>query len=508
VNPSGNVLSNDTDLEGDVLSVVEISTSSTTGVVGQPLQGLYGTLTLNADGSWTYQVDNSLAAVEALRTPDQTLTEVFTYSIHDRYNAASSSTLTIVIRGANDTPVAQDDNAIAVEAGGVNNGTPGVSPTGNVLANDTDVDSIANGETRQVLSVSAANGRSTNAGGVLQGLYGTLLLNADGSYQYVVDNNNPTVQALRTAGETLQEVFTYRMRDTAGATSDARLNVTIQGANDNPVARDDSNSASDQVPAPQTRGNVLPNDSDVDGGDSLTVTGIRTGQEAGSGTAGVVGQPIAGRYGTLILNADGSYTYTIDLSNREVLAAAGLGQILKDYFTYTISDLAGATDDAQLTITLDISTPYIPPGPHEDHYGGDDYSREPLPDVDPVVYVTPEVRTIANALERSAWSTDGNQMRLFATAEVQSSIGAGLGEVDGQYVAKAVAESRRLSELDANWVQGRHGVVSLTADGLLPDPSVWAPFPADMVGKADTAHTAPGFRAQLREAAQRRSGGQ
>jgi VCBS repeat-containing protein len=513
INPSGNVLGNDTDLEGDTLSVFEIRSGSDTsgapnGVVGTPLRGLYGTLLINADGSWTYEVDNNLAAVQALRLAGQTLTEVFTYGIHDRFDAVSRTQLTIVIHGANDTPIASDDQAIAVEAGGVRNGTPGVDPSGNVLDNDSDVDGVAYGETRTVVQFSNQAGATVAAGSVLQGRYGSLVINADGSYRYVVDNNNPTVQALRTAGETLQDVFTYRLRDTAGATSDARLNVTIQGANDNPVARDDSNTASDQVRAPQTSGNVLPNDSDVDGGDALSVTGIRTGQEAGSGTAGVVGQPIAGRYGTLVLNADGSYTYTIDLSNPEVLAAAGLGQILKDYFTYTISDLTGATDDAQLTITLDISTPYIPPGPHEDRYGGDGYPREPLPDVDPVVYVTPEVRTIANALERSAWNTDGNQMRLFATAEIQSSIGAGLGEVDGQYVAKAVAESRRLSELDANWVQGRHGVVSLTADGLLPDPSLWAPFPVDMVGRADKAQNTQGFRAQLRDAAQRRSGGQ
>ena len=69
-----------------------------------------------------------------------------------------------------------------------------------------------------------------------------------------------------------------------------------------------------------------------------------------------------------------------------------------------------------------------------------------------------------------------------------------------------MAESRRAAALDKNWVDGRHGVISLSADGLLPDPSLWAPFPADMVGKTDKAQTAAGFRAQLREAAQRRSG--
>ncbi len=126
------------------------------------------------------------------------------------------------------------------------------------------------------------------------------------------------------------------------------------------MARNVANVASDQTPAPQTSGNVLPNDSDVDGGDALVVSGVRSGAESGTGSSGVIGQPIRGQYGTLILNADGSYTYSIDLSNPEVLAAAGLGRVLQDVFTYTVQDLAGATDQAELVITLDIASPFIP----------------------------------------------------------------------------------------------------------------------------------------------------
>ncbi|MCG8906997.1 VCBS domain-containing protein [Pseudomonas sp. DP-17] len=517
-NPSGNVLANDTDpdtittIPQDVMHVVSFwagdsPTSTSISAPGQTLRGQYGTLTLNQDGSWSYVLDNTLPEVEALRASGQTLQDRFTYIGADIWGGATPGLLTITIDGRNDVPIASDDSAVAIEAGGVNNGTPGVDPRGNVLDNDTDVDGVQYGETRTVVDFTHQNGTTASAGSVLQGLYGKLTINADGSYEYRVDNDNPTVQAMRSANEKLQEVFIYRMRDTAGAISDARLTVVIQGANDNPVARDDSNGATDQTPAPQASGNVLPNDSDVDGGDSLTVTGIRTGQETGSGTAGVIGQPIAGRYGTLVLNADGSYTYSIDLSNREVLAAAGLGQVLKDNFTYTISDLAGATDDAVLTITLDIATPYIPPGPHLDRLGDDGYPRDRLPDVDPAIFVQPVVERIDERLSLSAWGADGSNIDIFATPEIESpSLGAQLGQVKGQFVARAVAESRRASALDKNWVDGRHGVISLSADGLLPDPSLWAPFPADMVGKPDKAQTAPGFRAQLRDAAQRRSG--
>ncbi|MFJ4352837.1 VCBS domain-containing protein [Pseudomonas sp. NPDC089428] len=516
-NPAGNVMDNDTD--PDTINIIVPETlevlafwsgdgplpGNPTGV-GQTLRGQYGDLTLNADGSWQYVLDNSLPAVQALRVSGQTLTDNFTYLLTDLWGGTANGLLTITIDGRNDFPVANDDSATAVEAGGVNNGSGGVDPRGNVLDNDTDVDGVQYGETSTVLQYTAENGQSAGAGQLLQGLYGTLLINADGSYTYTVDNSNPTVQAMRSASESLREVFTYRMRDTAGATADARLTVTIQGNNDNPVARDDSNSASDQVPAPHTSGNVLPNDSDVDGGDSLSVTAIRTGQEGASGSAGVIGQPIAGRYGTLVLNADGSYTYTIDLSNPEVLAAAGLGQVLKDYFTYTISDLAGATDQAQLTITLDISSPYIPPGPYFDRDSRASLASLRLPDVTPAIFVAPVVERVDQTLTLSAWGADGSDVRLFATPEIESqSIGSQLGQVNGQFVARAVGESRRASAEDQNWVDGRHGVISLTADGLLPDPSLWAPAHTDMVGQTDKKpQAAHGFRAQLREAALRR----
>ncbi|WP_315809276.1 VCBS domain-containing protein [Pseudomonas sp. C9-3] len=518
-NPSGNVLANDTDpdtittIPQDVMHVVSFwagdsPTSTTVTAPGQSLRGQYGTLTLNQDGSWSYALDNTLPEVEALRASGQTLQDKFTYLGADIWGGATPGLLTITIDGRNDTPIASDDTATAVEAGGVNNGTPGVDPRGNVLDNDTNVDGVQYGETKTVVHYTSENGNTVSAGQVLQGLYGKLTINADGSYQYVVDNANPTVQALRTAGETLREVFTYRMRDTAGATSDARLTVTVQGADDNPVARDDSNVASDETPAPQATGNVLPNDSDVDGGDHLTVTGIRTGEETASGTAGVIGQPIAGRYGTLVLNADGSYTYTIDLSNREVLAAAGLGQILKDYFTYTISDLTGLTDQAQLTITLNIATPYIPPGPHFDRFGDDGYPREPLRDVAPAIFVTPIVQRIAHRLATAARETNGSQVELISMPEMESpTIGAHLGEVEEQFISGAVAESYQQSRQDADRVKGRHGTVSLTADGLLPDASVWAYTRNNMVAQnGSSAKIAQSFRTQLLEAARRRSG--
>ncbi len=65
----------------------------------------------------------------------------------------STTQITVTIQGANDNPTAVVDTAIAVEAGGVSNGAAGTNPTGNVLTNDTDVDSAGNGETKTVSGV-------------------------------------------------------------------------------------------------------------------------------------------------------------------------------------------------------------------------------------------------------------------------------------------------------------------------------------------------------------------
>ncbi len=521
LDPSGNVLANDSDLEGATLTVSAIRTGSeagsgTAGTVGTALRGLYGDLTIHADGSWTYVVDNSLAAVQALRISGQTLLETFTYTLADPHGATDTAELRITIDGRDDTPIALDDDATAVEAGGIGNGTPGSDPSGNVLGNDTDVDSVANGETRQVSGATSELGNSAGPGQALVGRYGTLILNADGSYQYLLDNANPLVQALRTAGQTLRESFTYVMRDAVGAESVARLNILIEGANDNPVARDDGNVASDQTPAPQASGNVLPNDSDVDAGETLQVVGIRTGTESGGGIAGVVGQPLMGRYGTLVLNADGSYTYSIDLSNPEVLRAAGLGRVLQDIFTYTVGDRAGAVDLAQLVIDLDIAAPFIPApdggliDPYFDRGDRDPFGRLPLPGVDPVVFVGPVVEAEDRELELSSWQADGSDLSFGRVPEIQSdTLESRLGLVPGQFVARAVGESRRDSTLDLAWVLGRHGRIGLSADGLLPDPSVFAVTPDNLTqGDAQLPppsdpRTAPGFRAQLREAAER-----
>ncbi|MEJ8846351.1 VCBS domain-containing protein [Variovorax rhizosphaerae] len=501
LDPSGNVLGNDVEFDRDPMHVADFRTGTENGfgnageVGGAALRGLWGELTLAADGSWRYTVDNTLPEVQALRVSGQTLEDVFSYTVHDQFDVGTVAELRITVDGRNDTPVASDDAIIAVEAGGTFNATPGVNPTGNVLDNDSDVDSVANGETKAVEHYANSAGVQSLAGLPLAGLYGSLVLNADGSYTYTVDNDNPAVQALRPYRTglvyPLTEVFNYTMRDAEGAESQARLVITVNPANDNPVARDDSNFASDQTPEPQAVGNVLPNDSDVDLADTLHVVGIRAGAETETGPVHTIDQPIKGRYGTLVIDLFGNYTYTIDQSNPEVQAQAGAGRVLTDVFTYTVADSSGGTDQAELRIDLEISPQFIDvedPGPHFRHFERRDDGLLTT-EVDPAVFIAPVVETNSLISRLSRLATDGTDAALVFDRGIQSeSIGAGLGEVGEQYIHQAVRASAIASQIDLARLVGRHGRVSLTADGLLGGPSVFTGSDGDLtVGPAQRA---------------------
>ena len=284
---SGNVLANDTDVDGEPLVVANPGT----------YVGTYGTLTLNADGSYTYVPH---AAANAL-DDGETVSDTFSYTASDG-TASDSALLTITVNGVNDAPVANDDTGSATED---------AAGSGNVLANDTDVD----GETLTVANP-----------GVYVGAYGTLTLNADGSYTYAP---NAAAQGLDD-GETGQDSFSYAASD--GTASDpATLTITVHGANDAPVANDDSASTNENNTVVGVSGNVLANDTDADG-ETLTV--------ANPGT-------YVGTYGTLVIAADGSYTYTPGAG------AQGLdvGETAQDVFTYAASD-GTASDTATLTVTV------------------------------------------------------------------------------------------------------------------------------------------------------------
>ena len=183
----------------------------------------------------------------------------------------SSDTATINIAAVNDAPVATDDAATLAEGGAVT--------TLNVLANDSDVDST--------LTAASITGFS-------QGAHGSVVYNNDGTFTYTHDGS-----------ETASDSFSYTITDGAGGTTTATVNLTVTPVNDTPVAVADSKAITEDTAPNPVSDNVLTNDTDADMLDTLTVTAV-------NGQVGNVGVDITGVYGTLHLNGDGSYTYTLD----------------------------------------------------------------------------------------------------------------------------------------------------------------------------------------------------
>ncbi|MHA6640168.1 VCBS domain-containing protein [Stutzerimonas frequens] len=242
-NPSGNLLTNDTTPSGSnsIVSARPTGSNASTAVgTNTQLVGLYGILTLSANGSYTYVIDNSNTTVQALRDTNTTLTDTFIYTVKNGQTAngvqlQDSATLTITISGSNDAPVAADTIATAIEAGGINNGTPGYNPGGNVLDAVTDVDDARSELRVTAVRVGGTEGSGTagTVGSALAGEYGSLTLSADGRWTYTLNNSNAAVQAL-SPGQTLTERFNYTVTDRSGngLTDIAVLTITIEGAQD------------------------------------------------------------------------------------------------------------------------------------------------------------------------------------------------------------------------------------------------------------------------------------
>jgi hypothetical protein len=134
--------------------------------------------------------------------------------------------------------------------------------------------------------------------------------------------------------------------------SNPPVSLVISIVDDAPVARADTDTIAGQTMA--ATGNVLtgvgtasgPGNADVSGADgSGTVVGVAAGNGPGGVSPGTVGVVIAGAFGTLILNADGSYNY---------VHVVGGGA---DVFTYTIQDADGTLAHTTLTITLGDAAP-------------------------------------------------------------------------------------------------------------------------------------------------------
>ena len=355
---TSDVLHGDTDADSDNLTVTQIgvtdgsnssvASSSSYNSNGRSVTGTYGTLTIGADGTYTYVADQS--ASDDLDASD-TATDSFTYTVSDG-TATDTATLIFTVTGINDAPAAVNDTDAVNEDATVTR----TSGDNLLMADDSDADDddsftvtqigVTGGSNSSVAGSSTYNNNFTS----VTGTYGTLKVGADGTYTYVADQS--AADDLD-ASDTATDSFTYTISD-GTATDTATLIFTVTGINDAPAAVNDTDAVNEDATVTRTSGDnlLMADDSDADDDDSFTVTqiGVTGGSNSAvsSGTNQSNGTSITGTLGTLVIGANGSYTYVADQSAADDLDASDTAT---DSFTYTISD-GTATDTATLIITV------------------------------------------------------------------------------------------------------------------------------------------------------------
>ncbi len=244
---SFNVLANDTDPDGDALTIT---------AVGAPAHGTA-----------------SIASGKVSYTPTVgfTGTDSFTYAIADGRGGTASATVSVTIQPlvVNAPPVAQND-AYTVDKDSAGNSL-------NVLANDSDPD----GDTLAITAVgAAAHGTATIAGN--------------------------RINYVPAAGYTGADSFTYTISDGKGGTASATVAITVAttAVNRPPVAQNDAYTVAQDSSGNSL--NVLANDSDPDG-DALTITSVSA---ASHGTASISGNRILYTPAAGYSGSDG-FTYSI-----------------------------------------------------------------------------------------------------------------------------------------------------------------------------------------------------
>jgi VCBS repeat-containing protein len=241
------VLSNDADLDGDLLQVGAVGGDSAR--VGQPVAGSQGGLfTIDADGSYRFDTAGDFSD---LRAGEVRATSV-QYRVDDGQGGSATATLTIVVNGIDDAPQAQAESASTTEDQPLQ---------GRLMASDPEGDT---------LSFTLEPGAGPQ--------HGSLQIDPDGRFTYVPD---PDYNG--------SDQFSYRVSDSQGNSSIATVTITIAAVNDAPRVGDISQIATEDTPL---NGQIGASDPE---GDPLVFAGTPV---------------IAPANGSVSIAPDGRFTYT------------------------------------------------------------------------------------------------------------------------------------------------------------------------------------------------------
>ena len=264
------------------------------------MSGTYGSLSIDASGSWTYSADNTETAIQALGS-GETLTETLQVTADD----GTTQDIVITINGTNDTAVIGGTSSGAITE---DDGASTLTTSGSLNITDTD------------------SGEARFDAATVSGTYGSLSIDASGSWTYSADNTETAIQTLG-SGETLTETLQVTADD--GTTQD--IVITINGTNDTAVIGGTSSGAI----------------TEDDGASTLTTSGSLSITDTDSGEARFDAATVSGTYGSLSIDASGSWTYSAD-NTETAIQELGSGETLTETLQVTADD--GTTQDIVITI--------------------------------------------------------------------------------------------------------------------------------------------------------------
>ncbi len=240
------ILANDTDIDGTI-------DPATVHIVGTAAPG--DSLAMPGEGNWSVDPATGWVTFVPEVDYDGPVSPV-SYTVQDDSGATSNPiAISVSITSVNDAPVAVANSGTAIEDGSV---------TLNVLSNDSDLDSLIDPTTVQIVGTAAAGDPLTVPGEGVWSVDG-----GTGEITFVPETNftGPVTD------------ISYTVRDVDGLTSNAAaLSVSITPVNDAPVASADSDSV---VEDGAIVVDVLANDSDLDGSVDPTTVQITGAALAG-----------------------------------------------------------------------------------------------------------------------------------------------------------------------------------------------------------------------------------
>lgn len=336
------VLANDTDDEGDPLTVTELNGS--TPLTGTSTEG--ADVTINPNGSFSYDPTGS-SSLQALAAGQQ-VGDTFTYTVEDSSGASDEGTATITVTGVNDAPgVTLDGGTLAYTE---NDPAAPISPNATVAdVDDANLESasiqitgnFSSGQDVLAFVNTASITGSFNAG------TGTLTLTGTATVaDYQAALRSVTYRNTSDGPSTATRTVTFQVSDGTDTSSAQTRDITVSAVNDPPTAVDDASSTDEDTVLNVVAPGVLANDTDPDAGDTKTVSKVE-------GSAANVGTAITTAKGaTVTQNANGSYSY--DPTGSATLQGLSTGDQTTDTWTYRMQDGASAESNlATVTITVD-----------------------------------------------------------------------------------------------------------------------------------------------------------